>query len=665
MDAFPHLNINVDDQSIYDPIEFLELPLHRPLWPMKTEMGVVGVPQWCPNLAFAKSAFGEATFDPTNKDYYGRSAAFLRETFKNNGAFIVRVGGEDMSTSSVVIWAEINEAGASVDYTTEALADGVTLEDLTSTATKFPLFGYTMKNDGMYGDKFAITIRPNLDDGLVDRNGGLPMYEFGYAKKDKYDTYNLVKTKYSSYTYTFCAVEGNIDPATKLANDHEAIEQLYFDSEYHAPAKVKVFYNEIASFQASLVGTAVVDTDKMSALGGEVSNINVLDGTVLNDAGDFVTVFKGVSLNGTDAAVNIDGEPINMFTSTRQLAFTGGSDGSLDLHASGYWSDNVWDDNGVWNDFTVDGSVDNAGAIELAIANWFNPTSNVNPNTLLDNSRYPYNFIFDPGYSVELKDQIADFLAVREDVKIVSSTWNGTTDQNEAEAIAEGKRQLNNIRATPESELFGTGTFRANIFGQIGKLNDFTLYRGFMPLTFWYAVKLSEMHNGSYIKANPAGLPNAAVDMFNTESFNWVPADKVTKRNMWDDCVNYCQFYDMQHVHFAGVKSVYNKETSVLTGDAFGTMLIYIKQATHPIWAKYSGIEDPDVQSVYSRVMFDLDTKLNHIVAGRYLIDGSMYQTAEEALLGYVHHIALNITGGPTQRVWNLDIIAKRAGFEG
>ena len=87
---YPHVQINVKDNSIAQ-INLVEtLPVHRPLYVMKTQKGPIGRPVWCNTYSEAAAIFGAETFNPANKDYYSKAAAFLKETLTNNGTFISR-----------------------------------------------------------------------------------------------------------------------------------------------------------------------------------------------------------------------------------------------------------------------------------------------------------------------------------------------------------------------------------------------------------------------------------------------------------------------------------------------------------------------------------------------------------------------------------------------
>ena len=87
---YPHIQMNVKDNSIATINMVETLPVHRPLYVMKTQKGPIGRPVWCNTYSEAAAIFGAETFNPANKDYYTKASAFLKETLTNNGAFISR-----------------------------------------------------------------------------------------------------------------------------------------------------------------------------------------------------------------------------------------------------------------------------------------------------------------------------------------------------------------------------------------------------------------------------------------------------------------------------------------------------------------------------------------------------------------------------------------------
>jgi hypothetical protein len=862
MDVFPHLNINVKDESAFDAISSETLPLHRPIYAMKTEKGPINVPVWCNNYAKAVSIFGEKTFDNTNLEYFSRSSVFLYNTFPYNGAFITRIGNNDgtgtklMAKASYVLECNIPTSG-SVDYTYtyRKLEVGESIANIqaTNSGNTVPVMAFDVTNEGKYGNDLGFRLWNNTSDieAAYDRinSSKSSFLELGFVQKDYgFSTFSFVKTKYSPYSFEFATIDGTVEDGINV--DFENMFGRYFDASYVSPVNAhfypayvkeiqddmysKFFDDSILSVKKELGGAEILQTpaDPWHSISNPIVGyeeddtkaykINILNGKIIVKSED-PTSYNEVALgdfdeenpNDVDAfnivdafehtgnvtetvsknlftphapspqiddvvtfgnaetttinTVEVDGSNI-LLTWDAPVGTTGEIDGtSVDIvialngganvtmtvaniaetgctvdvpgDVSQFTATEVSPDIGM--ELLIDGTqvfvtdvIDNAGTYEISWAEdvlitysgyaeivlgdnldyGFNTPAIVReagmsefvsstPDYLTDGSdgdtdidgasldddtggplgtnriealiekfydrtfnpqiedkaKFPFNTIIDTGYSVALKDELIAFLSFRDDIKIVMSTWSGS-DQDEAMSIATGDMLTAKIVLNPESELFGTGACRGSIFGQYGVLNG-EYYKKDVPHTIWYAIKIAEYHNLTYIKQQPNGLPYSEVDQF--RELSWFPYDKPTKRSLWGNNVNYCQYYDMTHLHFPGLKSVYANDTSVLALDSFVNTIIYIKQLTLPVWAKYAGVDDVNVQATYAMVINDLEQKLGHMLAGRYGFEVSMYQTEEEAQLGFVHHVQIILTGGPAQRVWNLDIICRRTGFEG
>ena len=101
--TYPHWEINVIDNSIYTPLVRETLPLFRPIFFMRAQSGLTGVPQWCNDYNSAVAKYGEGTFDISTK-YFSREALYLNNLFARQGAFIVRLAeANTSSTGSLVL----------------------------------------------------------------------------------------------------------------------------------------------------------------------------------------------------------------------------------------------------------------------------------------------------------------------------------------------------------------------------------------------------------------------------------------------------------------------------------------------------------------------------------------------------------------------------------
>lgn len=105
----PHYEINVKDNSIYDVIYEEILPVHRPVYVLPTQEGPVGEPVWCPSDGVFMKLFGSQTFNESSK-YFSKQAFYLKNTMKNNGAFIVRALDSNAKTAAIILEAHVKVA---------------------------------------------------------------------------------------------------------------------------------------------------------------------------------------------------------------------------------------------------------------------------------------------------------------------------------------------------------------------------------------------------------------------------------------------------------------------------------------------------------------------------------------------------------------------------
>lgn len=294
-----------------------------------------------------------------------------------------------------------------------------------------------------------------------------------------------------------------------------------------------------------------------------------------------------------------------------------------------------------------------------------------NPKNIVDRGHYPFNTIFDTGYTLETKKALCDFLVTREDVKVVLSTQscnkyinpaNGNVMQPVLNTMAQdesiGTALQSRVQLMRESIIKGTACCRATIFAHAGHL--FGTYKGIVPMTLWSAIKGSEHYNTTSMSGTVKGWPNSHVDIF--KDLNWVAPDEESHERHWNLGINYVQYYDMDNLHFPSIRTVYKYDTSVLLDDEFTDAIVFTKQAARDSWATYTGMDSPQAE-YESLIVSDLTARLHRIFNGRYTFTVEAYQTAEEARRGYVQHIAITIYAPAVKRVWLVDVICRRENF--
>lgn len=115
---YPHWEIEVRDNSIYNPTVVEQLPVHRPIWLLKTQYGEVGKPIWCSGIAAFRKYFGGETVNENNKLWLSRQAYFLSKTLQNNGAFVMRVLADNATKANTIVeaWVELDGQVPQYEY---------------------------------------------------------------------------------------------------------------------------------------------------------------------------------------------------------------------------------------------------------------------------------------------------------------------------------------------------------------------------------------------------------------------------------------------------------------------------------------------------------------------------------------------------------------------
>ncbi len=672
--SYPHYEINVEDRSIFNAIATDDLPLHRPFYPMRCQKGPIGVPVWCPTITEAKATYGAETFNVYNSTYYGQASEFLNTTFPNNGAWIIRMADEAIATDAWVIleigveanaavpqWQKdangdfildtggdpiqeddggpVAEAGLTLNWHTrivfEPSEEVDTLEQRTEGAvTYYPIISFKATSPGAWGNDIGFKFYSDPDESTADKVARVDALYFTLApmQKDfgKTDT-DPIRDRFTNTFNSFVFKPDSLDQSIAKRVSLSDIMENAYNAAYPLPY------------------TIYASPANVLALGEAIKAVEV------NRNGDNVGIDDWATEEITDgwlanivSLTDLDGRPYDhvITDNTGNAVLT---ESVIHYLASG----------------TINGTDDamDDADLETHIADFLSGSMNPDIN---DKPRYPFTHMIDVGYSIDIKNAMCDFLALRDDVEIVmstqdASTVNGTPVLNTA-ALDESVGTAVRSRAmlVPESVIKGTGAFRAIIFQQAGYTNS--LYTGIIPATLWYASKLAQNHNVDYMKGSPEGLPDSAIELF--KEWNWTPAIESAKETAWDTGLNYFQYYSRTGLHYAALRTVYEADTSVLNIADFVNAVIYTKHEIRQSWAKFAGVTRK-ASVLQTQVTDDLDARLSRVYNGRYEFSTRMYQTEEEALLGYAHHIEVNITSPANNRVWTVDIVCNRENFEG
>ena len=216
---YPHYEINVKDNSIYRFSVDEILPVHRPLWILRTQEGPVGVPVWCATASDLKKKFGEQTLNLANKKFMSPQTLYLNKIMSYDGAFIVRALDKTAKYATAILEVVVEDAEI-VQFETD--------NDPLSTT-----YGQPKIDNDPDSESYGKYIAKLKEDGTPDTEPGLKLtYRIREAEKDE-DLEKIEKKETDNGTvYPILALIAN-SPGS-YGNDL-AFRFFYKDSENSAP----------------------------------------------------------------------------------------------------------------------------------------------------------------------------------------------------------------------------------------------------------------------------------------------------------------------------------------------------------------------------------------------------------------------------------------------
>ena len=694
---FPHYQINVKDNSIYEVEYTTILPVHRPIWIMRCQQGPVGDPVWCPTYTYASNMFGEQTFTNTNKKYYSPQAKVLTDTLTYNGAFICRAADETALNSVVIIEAYVRQVGDVLQYAYDEdgnrLLDddgnyvkkqengqpvyepGVeikfvkrhellsseevsgydysslqrrTVVDTDAEGTEitwsvYPIMVFEALYPGEYGNDLCFSLfYKNSENAAGDVNYYQTLfYTFAPARRE-YDS-TTVTPHYDIYNTTqnsFAANPETLNPDTGAEMSMQAVLNKAYDEDSHQLPYTIYTYEE----NLLAVGNRIAQVESETSLGHTKPTY---------DAEAIMNTSFGYLVNVISCR-NLKGVP---YDHVRLITISDEDENVIQLAEDNY----IYLAKGVDGDLS-DLMVQNC--IQQFCAKTLNPQ-------IVDKFRYPFTHMYDVGYNFDTKYAMIDFLDVRDDIMIELST-QVLMDDNTGRTItlndqmtdeSNGEALRSRALLMRESVLKGTDCCRCAIYAHAGFLAD-GVYSDPMPFTYWSAMKHARFGNLPYMNTTePRGWPQSYNEFFKVSSVNWINYDPEGQSRVWDSGINYVQWADMTRIFYPALRTVYRAETSVLVDQWFVDAVVYTKHVVRNAWGKFSGRNDKSAV-LQQAIKEYLDTELSYLYNGKYDFEVSVYQTAEEQRIGYIQHVLIRLTSPATMRVLDVDIEVNREGYE-
>lgn len=274
--------------------------------------------------------------------------------------------------------------------------------------------------------------------------------------------------------------------------------------------------------------------------------------------------------------------------------------------------------------------------------------------------QHPMTHMSDPGFSLNTKYSLLNLLDLRDNFKIDLSTQDAMQPVNtKAQDLSIGQLLATRAQMHPESIITGVGCMRVSIFAHAGYLVNSTPYSGLIPFNLNRAIQRRNLHGGTYVKGSAGGRPNSEVAIF--RKANWVADDDSSRSRAWLSSINTVMHANRNVIFYPALRTVLPNDTSLLVEDEFSDYVIYLRKIAREVYTIYAGVNEP-VKEMWPQIEREIDNRCATAFAGANIrVKSTLFQTAADENLGYATSVNLAISGNPSLRVMNFDVVVSRA----
>lgn len=265
--------------------------------------------------------------------------------------------------------------------------------------------------------------------------------------------------------------------------------------------------------------------------------------------------------------------------------------------------------------------------------------------------------LYDAGYSLDTKLELAAFIALRKDTFVTFGTFQEDDDReydySEKLSIAQAiKARLTNL---PESSYFGTEVVRAGIYAGScewrgstipGKRTSPVLEVCHKRARYMGAANGRWTTRLHYDQGEPGSLCEIT---FNYDQL-WTPV--TVRYRFWDAGLNWVGYYDREQPWFPAFRTVYSDDSSLLTADSYVQCLINVNKVNDRSWRAHSGTTGIPEDVFTQRVQDWIIGAVQGLYDNRFPIVPEVAVTeADRARGGYSWHSNIKVYGDPMRTV--------------
>ncbi len=307
-----------------------------------------------------------------------------------------------------------------------------------------------------------------------------------------------------------------------------------------------------------------------------------------------------------------------------------------------------------------DGKMNNdnfANSVAEYMARYADPS-----DELMDDAYHVESHIYDSGFPLDTKYELIKFISERKDtfIHLVPYT-DGERPLTRAEEFSIATSLMSRVAMYPESTYFGTPVYRAMVTGCSAKIRGLANERDY-PALYEVLVKSAKYMGASEGKFKTEfrfeGFPGHIIDSMYDISIRFVP-DAIRIRN-WDTGLNWIGRFDREQYYFPALKTVYNEDTSVMTGYVFACVMLTVNKALSKCQRHFSGRSDLTPAQFTTKVNEFMTNELHGKFDGRVTIIPRAQFTSMDEIRNYSWTVPVDVGGEGMKTVMTGYAVAKR-----
>lgn len=257
----------------------------------------------------------------------------------------------------------------------------------------------------------------------------------------------------------------------------------------------------------------------------------------------------------------------------------------------------------------------------------------------------------DTGFPLEVKTKLGDFVKIRKDTVLglcVHDDSLGTNYWPIGDITSIGASLVNNLRLSPESEVFGTPAMRAFVIAQTGRtLKSDKRYSLILDLSD----KIIRLIGGSDRKWNAQNLfvtrPKSEVSkLIDIQPSN---LNYNTRGNWWRNGINLAYPTSTNSFFYPGLRTVYPDETSIANNIVNVLAVSYCERVGFEVWEEMTGDMQTPPETFIENVTKLANEKLAGCFDGILTAVGKGYMDEFDKVRGFTWHLDINLYGNVTK----------------